>query len=505
MDSNPTRYTSYEATVRLIEAARLTPTEHSIWRAFLDEAIDPEYAARYIWESINTSFGRSPEQVLDELKSHWKQVVTKLARRDPVSFEAKCLTETRDGSHCFMLCRKRSSPSISISFDHVRVIPPSLFDGHDMDPPYFVSRQFPEPCGSLFLSDGRKWDNAMQMFIMETRDSDLPLPDPFLLRTHFRLAVSLHLFYVEERISEGWPSLQSCMKHGSFTSGTREANLSTLDSLLESSISEEAPLSLACCTKGDSCSVLSHSSQLGKHLYERSFTGLVHHLPFGLYAKECSRSSDNEGEALRLVEQYTSIPSPLWVDEYHDKLTVLVMTAVSGQPLDTVFHRLSYSEREQLSKDLKSALSQLRCIPNKTSHAFSNTCGGPMIDHRFPSGSRGPFHLISEFNALLVHGCVRQGTKAKITSVHARQYRSVFTHTDLHPSNILIDRGRLSGIVDWECAGFFPEYWEFTKLTYGAMHDAELRQIIRGAFTEGGYEEELEAEKLLWSDTPFGV
>ncbi|KAK9857436.1 hypothetical protein MYU51_020873 [Penicillium brevicompactum] len=432
MDSNPTRYTSYEATVRLIEAARLTPTEHSIWRAFLDEAIDPEYAARYIWESINTSFGRSPEQVLDELKSHWKQVVTKLARRDPVSFEAKCLTETRDGSHCFMLCRKRSSPSISISFDHVRVIPPSLFDGHDMDPP------FPEPCGSLFLSDGRKWDNAMQI-------------------------------------------------------------------LLESSISEEAPLSLACCTKGDSCSVLSHSSQLGKHLYERSFTGLVHHLPFGLYAKECSRSSDNEGEALRLVEQYTSIPSPLWVDEYHDKLTVLVMTAVSGQPLDTVFHRLSYSEREQLSKDLKSALSQLRCIPNKTSHAFSNTCGGPMIDHRFPSGSRGPFHLISEFNALLVHGCVRQGTKAKITSVHARQYRSVFTHTDLHPSNILIDRGRLSGIVDWECAGFFPEYWEFTKLTYGAMHDAELRQIIRGAFTEGGYEEELEAEKLLWSDTPFGV
>lgn len=229
--------------------------------------------------------------------------------------------------------------------------------------------------------------------------------------------------------------------------------------------------------------------RLGNYLYQRSFTGLVHRLPFGLYAKECSRSSDNEGEALRLVEQYTSIPSPLWVDEYHDTLTVLVMTAVSGQPLDTVFHRLSYPEREQLSNDLKSALSQLRCIPNKTSHVFSNTCGGPMIDHRFPSGSRGPFHLISEFNALLVHGCVRQDTKAKISSVHARQYRSVFTHADLHPSNILIDRGRLSGIVDWECSGFFPEYWEFTKLMYGAMRDEELQQIIRGAFTEGGYEE----------------
>lgn len=245
--------------------------------------------------------------------------------------------------------------------------------------------------------------------------------------------------------------------------------------------------------------------RLGNYLYPRSFTGLVHQLPFGLYAKECSRSSDNEGEALRLVEQFTSIPSPLWVDEYQSTLTVLVMTAMPGQPLDTVFHRLSYKEREQLSKDLKSALSQLRCIPKKTSHAFSNSCGGPMVDHRFPSGNRGPFHLISDFNAMLVHRSVLQETKDNISSVHARQYRSVFTHADLHPSNILIDRGRLSGIVDWECAGFFPEYWEFTKLMYGVRRDAELQKIIRDAFTEGAYEEELEAEKLLWYDTPFGV
>lgn len=77
MDSNTTRYDSYEATVRLIEAARLTPTEHSIWRAFLNEAIDPEYAAQYIWDRINDSSGRPPEQVLDELKSNWKQVATK--------------------------------------------------------------------------------------------------------------------------------------------------------------------------------------------------------------------------------------------------------------------------------------------------------------------------------------------------------------------------------------------------------------------------------------------
>lgn len=245
--------------------------------------------------------------------------------------------------------------------------------------------------------------------------------------------------------------------------------------------------------------------KLGSRLYPRSFTGLVHRLPFGLYAKECVRSPRNEAETLRLVEQYTSVPAPLWVDDYQGTHPVLIMTALPGQTLEAVFHRLSYSEREQLSKDLKIVLSQLRCIPNQTLYVFGNSHGGPLTDHRFPSGTCGPFHLISEFNAFLVHSYVREETKDKIAAVHTSQYRSVFTHADLHPSNILIDRGRLSGIVDWESAGFYPEYWEVTKLMYGAERFPEIQHIIRDAFTEDNYEGELEAERLLWYDTPPGI
>lgn len=100
---------------------------------------------------------------------------------------------------------------------------------------------------------------------------------------------------------------------------------------------------------------------------------------------------------------------------------------------------------------------------------------------------------------------MRNKTNDKISAVHARAYRSVFTHADLHPSNIVIDRGRLSGLVDWECAGFYPEYWEYTKLMYGAERFPDIQDIIRDAFTEGSYEEELEAETRLWNDTPFGI
>ncbi|CAG8092193.1 unnamed protein product [Penicillium salamii] len=320
-----------------------------------------------------------------------------------------------------------------------------------------MSRLSPEPCGSLFLSDGSPWNRAAQMFIMQTQNPNLSLPDPFLIRTNFRLAASLHLFHVEESIAEGWPSSQLF-----FLSTKAQRNLRYQWHFVPKVIRLQCYRVLI---------------MIGKRLYPPSFTGHVHRLPFGLYAKECYRAPRNEGEALRLVEQYTSIA-----------------------PLQSPIHNA------QLSKDLRNILTQLRRIPNQTSHAFGNTHSGPLNDHRLLSGTRGPFDLISEFNAYLIHMCVSDETKEKISKIHARQYRSLFTHADLHPSNIIIDHGRLSGIVDWESSGFYPEYWEFTKIMYGVQGYTAIEPIMRDVFTEdSSYEEELAAEKLLWYDTPFGI
>ncbi|KAJ5382568.1 Aminoglycoside phosphotransferase [Penicillium concentricum] len=83
----------YHTTLRLIESTRLTPTEHSTWRAFLDEAVDPEHAAYYIWERIHNRQDCSTEQALHELKIDWKRLVTTLAKRELVSSQACILVE----------------------------------------------------------------------------------------------------------------------------------------------------------------------------------------------------------------------------------------------------------------------------------------------------------------------------------------------------------------------------------------------------------------------------
>lgn len=42
------------------------------------------------------------------------------------------------------------------------------------------------------------------------------------------------------------------------------------------------------------------------------------------------------------------------------------------------------------------------------------------------------------------------------------EYGTCFTHGDLNSMNILSKRDAVVGIVDWDTAGWFPEYWEYT-------------------------------------------
>lgn len=78
----------------------------------------------------------------------------------------------------------------------------------------------------------------------------------------------------------------------------------------------------------------------------------------------------------------------------------------------------------------------------------------------------------------------------------------VFTHADLNMRNILVDEdGKLSGIVDWECAGWYPEYWEYTKAHFGARYTFRwIADVVDRVFS--GYRDELRADDKLSSMAP---
>jgi aminoglycoside phosphotransferase (APT) family kinase protein len=42
----------------------------------------------------------------------------------------------------------------------------------------------------------------------------------------------------------------------------------------------------------------------------------------------------------------------------------------------------------------------------------------------------------------------------------------VLAHADFRPANIIVKKGHVTGIIDWEMAGWYPEHWEFVKAFY---------------------------------------
>lgn len=71
---------------------------------------------------------------------------------------------------------------------------------------------YPEKYEDIVLADRTSFKS--HAIDIETEDpKELPLPSPFLLKTHNKFANALHKFYVEERIAEGWGPLQSPCKY----------------------------------------------------------------------------------------------------------------------------------------------------------------------------------------------------------------------------------------------------------------------------------------------------
>lgn len=69
---------------------------------------------------------------------------------------------------------------------------------------------------------------------------------------------------------------------------------------------------------------------------------------------------------------------------------------------------------------------------------------------------------------------VKDCPRPELAAVYRRQLPDesgiVFAHADVSWENILVDcaSGHVTGILDREMAGFWPEWWEYRKAIYGA-------------------------------------
>lgn len=91
---------------------------------------------------------------------------------------------------------------------------------------------------------------------------------------------------------------------------------------------------------------------------------------------------------------------------------------------------------------------------------------------------------------------VRASFGDEVFDVHQRNYKLKFTHGNLGVSNILVRDAKVVAIIDWECAGWIAEYWEYTMAHYKPVYLPESYEMLREKVDR--YDDELVAERALW-------
>lgn len=110
----------------------------------------------------------------------------------------------------------------------------------------------------------------------------------------------------------------------------------------------------------------------------------------------------------------------------------------------------------------------------------------PLLDVIFTSScspTAGPFTSVPEFHVWFTSTF---GSRASEPNRSPHPYRSnlpddvtiVFTHADLHPSNIMLSASpnpRVLSIIDWHQSGWYPDYWECCKALWTSAIGGEWR------------------------------
>ncbi|KAI0362390.1 kinase-like protein [Trametes cingulata] len=230
-------------------------------------------------------------------------------------------------------------------------------------------------------------------------------------------------------------------------------------------------------------------------------------IPGGMYVKSGSLVRLAEGQATHFVATHTSMPVPVVIDNFAvDDKTWLVTSRIPGYNLADCYPEITPEAERRLSDQLSHILAPLRDIPAPGPEVCGSD-GGPIYCARlaFGSPSLGPFASVDDFHRFLIN---RAGSlnipddevhmvKETIAHAHSRPHRICLTHNDLGPHNILVDDDwNITGIIDWECCAWMPEYWELTKGTFLPQYrKGRWNRILTSVFPE--YSLELQAERYI--------
>jgi hypothetical protein len=219
-----------------------------------------------------------------------------------------------------------------------------------------------------------------------------------------------------------------------------------------------------------------------------------------------------EAQSMRAIRQafpHNDVPVPeVFGWRKQERRTFIYMSLIGGPTLRQVWSSLTDADKESICCELSRIVTALRRVSQGSSDRFigkslrylhsyavwdstlsslSGSVNGGTVQDRFfkLDYEEGPFLSIKSFNDWLLAAATRR--RPGPDEVIDGPYRDLlpdtgdiyFTHGDLTLGNIIVSgipgSQRIVGIVDWEQAGWYPEYWEYCKALCGVEYTHEWR------------------------------
>lgn len=201
----------------------------------------------------------------------------------------------------------------------------------------------------------------------------------------------------------------------------------------------------------------------------RDRTGSVLMLTNDLCVKYGSRLDVVEAQTMLFVAKHTNIPVPkIYFAFTHKGCTYILMERIHGQPAVWGWVHRSEASKLKVLDCLRNMVLEMRSLASQ-SNTICSVSGGSLYDLRIPSTQLrfGPFQSVQEFHNHLRNGIQAQSSHCdefkRLVSLHSQDWGPpIFTHGDLSSLNILVRGDSVVGIIDWETAGWYPQYWEYT-------------------------------------------
>lgn len=234
-------------------------------------------------------------------------------------------------------------------------------------------------------------------------------------------------------------------------------------------------------------------------------------LPFGLLLKWSDGTRLEEVLATEVCRA-AGLPTPKIIsygehpNSPHAPVSIL-MTRLPGRELGQAYESLSHHAQSTALTEFKLYLSTIRGwrSPWGEERVCSIT-GGSIRSIRVPNHTIGPCETPQEFHDYLLAPARYSSASEAVNEEKLRRARKLqllqrpgvkFTHGDIKHHNILVDEeGHITGLLDWESAGWYPEFWEYTTALRFVPKDFWWYEFLMKAGAQQ-YLEESECEKAL--------